>query len=154
MQFTPKSEEEVQAAQLAPVGLQPFTVLEAAIVFSKSAKNSGKVMMKLKLNVQADDGFDYHIYDYIAPWFMEHKFRHFFFATNHGSDYEAGKVTPEEFVGCEGYCDIGVQKGKDGFPPKNIVRDYSAPEQKPMMTPALIVPATPAKVESEDDVPF
>ncbi len=153
MQFQPKTEEEVIKDQLCPEGLQPFTVMEASETVSKK---SGKPMIKLKLNVHGDDGFDYHVYDYIADWFMAHKFRHFFFAVNRGQDYETGNVRAESYVDCEGYCDVGIGKAKDGFPAKETIRDYNVEKA------AVVVKAAPAAAKSdaptpapeEDDVPF
>lgn len=167
MKFTPKTEEEVQAEQLCPVGIQPFTVLESAEVLSKSAKNAGKEMIKLKLNVHAEDG-DYHCYDYIADWFMAHKFRHFFFAIGLGEQYEKGVVNVRDnaLAGRTGYCDVGIQNGKDGYGPKNTIADYcDSAEKDGAVAPAKSVGKSPTGTRPDtggenqppgqgDDVPF
>lgn len=156
--FTPKTEDEVQAEQLAPDGLTAFTVLESSEEISKSEKNKGKPMIKLKLNVHADDGFDYHVYDYIADWFMAHKFRHFFFAIGQGRQYEAGKIDASKnaFAGKTGWADIGVQKAKGDFPAKNIIRDYKPQgEDSKASTVAKDKPAPALNgCDPDDDVPF
>jgi hypothetical protein len=163
MKFTPKTEDEVQAEQLCPAGKYPFTVLESAEVESKSAKNLGKPMVKLKLNIHADDG-DYHVFDYIGDWFMAHKFRHFFFAVGMGHKYEAGTVDASNnaLQGLEGWCDIIIQKAKGEYGPKNSVNDYCESEHSGSHAPAPAPVAAKRKSESEvpsvgamfDDIPF
>jgi hypothetical protein len=125
MKITPKTEEELQTEQLCPPGKYPFTVLESAEVLSQSPKNAGKEMIKLKINVHADDS-DYHCYDYIADWFMAHKLRHFFYAVGRGDAYESGNLNARDnaLKGFEGWCDVGIQKAKSGYGPKNIIVDY------------------------------
>ena len=159
MKFEPKTEEEVVKDQLCPEGLQPFTIMEAAVVESKSAKNAGKEMLKLKLNVHADDGYDYHVYDYVAPWFMAYKFRHLFFAVGCGADYEAGTVNTENLIGREGYADIFIGKAKGEFPAKESVRDYNVTKTKAEASKQNA--AAPSKEISKDmdpnadsDIPF
>ncbi len=159
MQFQPKTEEEVVAENLCPTGLQPFTIMEAAIVVSKSEANKGKEMLKLKLNVHADDGFDYHVYDYVAPWFMAHKFRHLFFAIGCGADYDAGTVNTDNLVGRDGWCDIAIGKARDGFPAKESVKDYNVEKATAAPAPVKAAPLTaksdaPKPAPEEDDIPF
>ncbi len=154
MNWKPKTEEEVQAAELCPVGMQPFTVLEATE--GKSKKRAD--MLKLKLNVHADDGFDYHVYDHISHAFLEYKFRHFFFAIGCGAQYEAGTVDPARLVGREGYAEVKHEKGKDGFGPKAAIADYIVKSEKAEPAPAKkeVEPdgAVPAPAPEEDDIPF
>lgn len=151
MNFEPKTESELQEAQLCAKGKAPFTVMEAGIVPSKSAKNAGKEMLKLKLNVHSDDGNDYHIYDYVAPWFMAHKFRHFFYAVNRGQVYESGNIANvASLVGLEGWCDVGIQAAKGQYGPKNIIADYVVQSATTASAPTASIP----KPDEEDDVPF
>ena len=132
------------AEQLCPKGKAPFTILEAEQVTSKS----GKEMLKLKLNVHSDDGNDYHVYDYVSPEFMAFKFRHFFYAIGAGQAYEAGTVDVDSLVGREGWCEVGHQKGKDGYKTKESISDYLTESDKSKPVPA------PAKPDNTDDVPF
>lgn len=156
LQFKPKTEEEAMASQLCPKGKQPFTILECLPVESQSKNNPGKPMIKLKVNVHAGNGFDYHIYDYVADWFMEHKFRHFFFSIGRGADYESGKCEPESYKGLDGWCEVGMQKAKGNFGPKAIITDYLSANISAQQQAKATVPATPAsEAPSEaDDVPF
>lgn len=155
------TEEEALAEQLCPKGKAPFTILEASVVESKSQKNAGKEMLKLKLDVHADDGFDYHVYDYVAPWFMAHKFRHFFFCIGAGKAYESGTVDPASLIEREGWCEVGHERAKGDFPPKAKIVDYvpensMAESQQARENATAPSPAAPSPkpAESEDDVPF
>lgn len=155
MNWTPKTEDEVMAAELCQKGKAPFTILEAQVTQSKSEKNAGKEMLKIKLNVHGEDGFDYHIYDYIAPWFMEHKFRHFWYCVGKGADYEAGKADIESLKGLEGWCEVGIQKAKGEYGPKNTITDYVAKNEKSAPAEKQQKVATPAApVNESDDIPF
>lgn len=156
MQFEPKTEEQVQDEQLCPEGQQGFTVLECVMAVSKSAKNAGKQMLKVKLNVHANDGYDYHVYDYVAAWFMAHKFRHFFFTCNKGALYESGQLPDAgRFVGATGYCKIKHQPAKDEFPAKATVADYiMKPVPQAAQPGKAAVVEGAAVVEEEDSMPF
>lgn len=154
MRWQPKTEDDIAKENLCAEGVTGFTVLEA----SEARSKSGKDMVKLKLNVHGEDGRDYHVYDYISPHFFEHKFRHFFFSTGRGADYDKGGMDAAAMVGLQGYADIGQEEGNGSYGPKNVIKDYSVPGSgsgKPKVTPEGAVPATgePTPPE-EDDVPF
>lgn len=163
--FTPKSEDQVQADNLCPEGKYPFTIMESEQVESKSDKNKGKPMVKVKLNVHGPEGFDYHVFDYVADWFMSYKFRHFFYSVGLGQDYERGQVNVKNnaLQGRGGVCEISVEAGKGGFPAKNKIMDYVPAEENPIPanSPPL-VPKTTAvaptgdanALPADDDVPF
>lgn len=125
MQFTPRTEEEIQRDQLCQAGYWPFTVLESSEPTSKSEKNFGKPMFKLKLNVHTDDG-DSHVYDYFADWFNAHKLRHFFFITGKIEEYETGQIdgTNNAFNGLTGFLHIRVKKDKKKNEMVNEIADY------------------------------
>lgn len=141
MNWTPKTEEEVTAEELCPVGRQGFTVMAA----SEEVSKKGNFMYKLKLNVHGSDGFDYHIYDYLSPNFSPVKFRHFFFAIGEGATYDAGTVHTEDLVGCEGFCEVGIEPARGGYKAKAKINDYLLPDAK-IERPKADGP--------EDDVPF
>ena len=149
MIFKAQTEDEVLAEQLCPKGKSPFTVLQAELAKSKK----GADMLKLKLNIHADDGLDYHVYDYISPAFMAFKFRHFFYAIGRGDTYESGRVDPDTLVGAEGWCDVFHQKGKDGYGPKASISDYTTQSDKASAPSQPAQPASQPK-SNEDDVPF
>jgi hypothetical protein len=161
--FTPKSEEECLADELCPKGLQPFTVMESD---EATSKKDGKSMVKLKVCVHGDDGFDYHVYDYISANFMAYKFRHFFHAVGMGAQYATGtiEVANNALKGKTGWCDVTHEKAKDGYGPKAKIADYNAnagklppeanmPQPKPPAIPASQLVRQPTAAE-DDDVPF
>jgi hypothetical protein len=151
MRFQPKSEADLKRDQLCPPATYPFTVLEAKSKESKKTRADGspKEMIALKLNVHGDDGFDYHIYDYISGDFMAHKLRHFAYAVGLGAKYETGTLEAHDCIDRQGWCDVGIKDDKE-YGPKNTIKDYMENKGKAKVEPAA--PANPP-VE-EDDVPF
>ncbi len=146
MNWTPKSEEQIKQEVLCPEGKFPFTILEAGNATSKK----GKAMIAMKVNVHGP-GKDYHVYDYISPHFMEHRFRHFFFCVGRGADYERGSLgDTKRLEGLEGYAYVGQQEAQNGYAPKNVIEDYAVEEGKTATTSA---PAPTAPPE-DDDIPF
>lgn len=150
MQFTPKSESELSRFSNLPDGDYPFTVLESDIKISKSAKNAGKEMCALKLNVHGPD-FDRHVYDYFASWFSEYKLKHFCETTRNAKEYESGQVDPSgnAWKGRTGFVRIKIVDDEK-YGEKNEVDDYIPPA--PVTIPAP-KPAPPVEAGG-DDVPF
>lgn len=151
MKFTPKTEEQLKKeAQerfaLLPDGDYPFTVLESNEKASKSAKNKGRMMFEVKLNVHGPDG-DYHIFDYFSDWFSEWKMKHFADTTGQAKAYEAGTMdgTQNAFAGKVGYATIKTRPAKGEFAAQNEVKDY-------VVRGSAAVPA--AKPDDSDDVGF
>ena len=144
IKFTPKDESEISRFSNLPEGEYPFTVLESDIKFSKSAKNAGKPMCAVKLNVHGKD-FDRHVFDYFADWFSEWKLKHFCETTRHAAEYQAGSVDPSgnAWAGRTGFVRITI-KDDPKYGEKNEVDDYLPPA--PM--------TQPAQREPDDDVPF
>lgn len=126
MQFTPKKESELSKGfEPLPAGDYPFTVLESEEVASKSQKNSGKIMVKLKLAIHTKDGRDQWVWDYFADWFSEWKLKHFADATGHSADYESGKLDfKRNSVGqWTGHVKLAIEADDDGKK-RNVVEDY------------------------------
>lgn len=142
MNWKPKTAEELASEELCPVGVYPFTVLEAA---DQKSKKSGKDMIKLKVSVHGPEDFDYHVYDYISPEFMHFKFRNFFETTGQLPLYESGKATSSSLVGLQGFASVIVQE-QEGYPAKNAIKDYGQKKKR-----AEVVTAEPGP---DDDVPF
>ena len=128
MQFTPKTEQELKRFNNLPDGDYPFTVLESDEVASKSAKNPGRLMIKLKLNVHGPDG-DKHVYDQFADWFSEWKLRHFAETAGLLSQYEAGTIDARQnaLQGRTGYVRI-IETADPKYGDRNEVDDYIPPQ--------------------------
>jgi hypothetical protein len=164
LKFQPKTEDELSQFENLPEGDYPFTVLESSIEISKSAKNSGKQMVKLKLNVHGKE-YDRHVYDYFADWFSEWKLKHFCETAGLGASYLSGELDPsnDNWKGREGFVRIGIEAGKGNFKDKNTVEDYLPKESQKVesvksTTTKQAKPVTPsspgASDMEQDDVPF
>lgn len=148
MKIQPKSEEDLKREwPLLPDGDYPFTVLESTERASNSAKNKGKMMFGVKLNVHGKDG-DYHVYDYFADWFSEWKLRHFAATTGQIKAYEAGELNGDlnAFAGKVGYVTIVTEPASGNYAAKNVVKDYVVREQAPV--------SAPKSPEDDDSIPF
>lgn len=147
LNFTPKKEEELKKFGNLPPGEYPFTVLESAELASKSAKNAGKMMCAVKLNVHGPQ-FDRHVFCYFADWFNEHLLKHFCEGVGLGADYAAGKVdsSNQAWQGKTGWVKLGIEPAKGNYPEKNVVDDFIVKEK------GAAVPAP--KPAETDDVPF
>lgn len=150
MKITPKQESELsQGFALLPDGTYPFTILESDEIASKSAKNKGKMMYALKLNVHGPKS-DQHVYDYFADWFSEWKLRHFAATTGQIKVYESGDFDGSlgKFNGKVGYVKIKTEPASGNYAAKNVVEDYVVREVAPE-------PTKPAEGEDKfGDVPF
>ena len=144
IQFKPKDESEIARFSNLPAGDYPFTVLESAIQISKSAKNAGKEMCAVKLNVHGPK-FDRHVYDYFADWFSEWKLKHFCETTRNAKEYESGTVDPDgnAWAGRTGFVRVKVVNDPK-YGEKNEVDDYIPP----------VAVTQSAEPPTGDDVPF
>jgi len=169
IKFTPKTEDDLDSFENLKPGEYPFTVMESAEVESKSAKNAGKLMVKVKLCVHGMQ--DRHVYDYFADWFSEWKLKHFCETVGLGKDYARGEIDPSRnaWAGREGYAKIGEEAASGNYPSKNVVLDY-LPDEDQKIEAAASEPMSPdlakeklSKLKSDlaateegesDDVPF
>lgn len=151
MQFTPKTEEELEQEGLLEEGRYPFTIKKA----DEKTSKKNQPYFNVKLFVHAPDERDWHIYDNPSPAFMAHKLRHLCYGTGLEAKYEAGTLTCDDLIERQGYVEIGIQKAKGAFPAKNVVIDYVVESEA---APAKPVPAKGASTEApppeDDDVPF
>lgn len=161
MQFTPKAESELsKGGDFGPLeeGEYPFTVLESDEVLSKSAKNPGKPMAKLKLAVHRPDGGEQWVWDYFADWFSEWKLKHFLDSIGCEQHYTQGiaDFSNNHYQGRAGYVLIGIDKdGKTGKD-RNVAVDYVVKQAAPKASVAgfAAIKAAVADAPESDDVPF
>lgn len=126
MKFTPKTEAEVSAFELFPVGEYDFDVIKAADVVS----SKGNEMIKLELDIYAANGNKTRVFDYLLEA-LAYKLKHFCDCVGLSKAYEEGKLNAEMCMGKAGRCKLGIQKDKNGeYPDKNVVNDYCI-EKKP-----------------------
>lgn len=150
MNFSPKTAEELQLAELMPEGEYDFKVLSAEDAVSKK----GNDMLKLKLAVYVGQR-EYHVFDYLLEA-MAFKLRHFCESTGLLDHYEDGTLTAGDCDGAAGIVAIEIEKPKEGskYGPKNVVSDYISWD-------AVKIEPTPAKPKASaqepldgDDIPF
>lgn len=165
IKFTPQAESELSKFDNLPDGEYPFTVLESAEVASKSEKNKGRPMVKLKLCVHGKE-YDRHVYDYFADWFSEWKLKHFCEAVGLAKDYSIGHVDPSDNQWQNRQGCVRIETENDPkYGKKNVVSDYIPNENQTVEAiqgkPAEIKPeqktATPQPAQpsgESDDVPF
>ena len=126
MRVSPKTEEEIQLENLLPEGNYPFTVAESADETSKT----GNEMIHLGLHVHKPDGGIKWVEDYLLDK-MAFKLRHFCAEAELLDTYQQGKLCAADCAQKSGYVFIRVEPGKDGYGPKNTVKDYGRPKPKP-----------------------
>lgn len=122
MKFTPKTEKEVQ--NLMPDGIVFFEVLDAC----NDVSAKGNDMLVLDVRIYNEDQSK-KVKDYLVSGIdaMAYKIRHLAEAIGCMAEYEAGELTPEMVTGGHGQCKIGTQEEQNGFPAKNVIRDYVKP---------------------------
>ncbi len=158
MRFTPQSEQQVQESsnKFGPWrnGIYDFEIAEAEEKQSKA----GNDMLVLTLHVYNRDGERRVIYDYLLES-IPHKLRHAAAGCGLMAEYHRGQLSSVDFYGKTGRLKLGLQPEKDGFPAKNVVRDYlTAPsvhtaEPPPPPSARKPVPAG-AGSDLDDEIPF
>ncbi len=121
MNFTPKTEKEIQESNLIPDKSRcEFEVISAED--KQSAK--GNDMIVLSLSIYQNGERKSNIFDYLLEA-MAFKLRHFCQVTGLIEKYEDGELTADDCIGKMGGCLIGIQKHKTGaYPDKNVIKDY------------------------------
>lgn len=155
MKFQPKSEAEIAAAGLLPVGEYPFEIVSA---LDKVSKNGGNEMVELTVKVYDLEGVGHQIFDYLVDTDKAaYKTRHFAEATGLMPNYETGNLPADVMVGRSGYCKLVIRKDKTGeYPDKNQIADYIKPKTGSTAAAAPVARASSAALSKEldDDIPF
>lgn len=147
MNFTPKSEQEINEENLIPdKTVCDFEILEAKD--TKSKKN-GADMIELKVKVFHGEGFKI-----MSDWLLEAmaaKLRHFCEATNLMKEYQDGSLKATHCHGVCGKLKVKLEPAGE-YKAKNSVRDYVVAER------AKVLAATQesgTKTNQEDsEMPF
>jgi hypothetical protein len=120
MDFTPCTEQEIVERKLWAKAVYAFEITEAA---EKVSQRGGNPMIELKLRITRPDGSSRVITDYLVEKRIE-KLRNALRACGLLDRYEAGSVNDSDFRGKRGKLKLGIEKGKNGYPDKNVVTDY------------------------------
>lgn len=155
MRFTPVSEQEAdsQSANLFPNGDYDFEVREA----TEKESASGNEMTELEVWIFDSSGtrkllFDYLVVTEKSAW----KIRHFAASCGLLPQYERGSLSANEMVGRTGKCTVATQPAKDGYPAKNVIRDYLKAAGAPVSRPTQSRPKAMATAGDDlnDEIPF
>jgi hypothetical protein len=149
MRFTPKTKEELEAADLMPKGEYDAEILAAK---ETKSKTSGKPMFKVKLGVYDAGGRQQWVFDYIVC--DTYKLPNIAKACGLFDRYEAGELSAEELQGRDVRVKIGIEPASGDFPPKNKVQDYVYKKDGQESEKKAAAPAAAEEPESEDDIPF
>ena len=149
MRFTPKSEEELQAATLVEEGIYSYQVIDA----KESLSKAGSPMIEMKLLFWDKVGKEHVIFDYLLEA-MGHKLRHFCDSHNMLDKYNSGELTSKDCWDKQGKIDLVIQEGKAKpsgglYPNRNTVKDYVV-SAEPLAQPAPLQD----KNGFDSDLPF
>ena len=153
MRFSPQSEAEVQksAAKFGPWpnGVYDFEIAEAA----DDTSSKGNEMISLTLHIFNSDGDRRTVFDYLLDS-IPHKLRHAAYACGLEAAYEAGNLIGADFYGKTGRAKIGIQPEKDGYPAKNVVRDYIQEKSGSSAVSAQTRKQPALSGDLDDEIPF
>ena len=120
MNFKPCTEQEIADRKLWAKAVYPFEIMEAAEKVSQSGHNP---MIELKVKITRPDGASRVIPDYLVEQRAE-KLKHAAAACGLLDKYEIGSLADSDFRGKRGKLKLTVEKGKNGYPDRNVVADY------------------------------
>jgi len=129
MQFTPRTEKELAESRLMKKGVYDFEILDAR----ETTSNAGNTMIELKVKVMNGNGGRV-LADYLLAKTPE-KLLHCASACGLADKYDTGELADSDFRGKRGKLKLAVEKGKNGFPDRNVVADYVAPKSSQGWTP-------------------
>jgi hypothetical protein len=124
MNFQPKTEQEIADSRLWKKGVYDFEIVGAE---EKTSATGGNIMIDLKVKLTRPDGAARVITAYVLPKRME-TLRNAAAACGLLDRYDGGSLSDADFQGKRGKLKLGIEKGKNGYPDRNIVADWlSAP---------------------------
>ena len=152
MRFEPKTRQQLEDEEkkrleesLLPKGTYDFEVFRAEEAVSKK----GNDMIALGLRIFAPDGSVPFVNDWLLEA-MAYKLRHFCETTGLLAKYDDGSLCAEDCKHAAGKVQLDIEKAKNNYGPKNVVKDYGAgPESDEM--PSHKATKDPSE---EDDIPF
>lgn len=146
LQHEPKTEEEL--ISLIPEDTIVYFTLKSAENYIGS---SGKKSIKIVLEFFDENENKRLMTDYITPSYHK-KYKHFFDAIGKHDVYQSGNVSEDVFEKDldSGMAVIGIQKGGNGYPDKNIFKDYLSKEK----AAEIGLKNKSQAHEFDDDIPF
>ena len=116
--------------KLLPKGEYEFVVLDAEE--TQSAAGNDMIVLTLEVSNGNDTS---RVRDYLVAK-RAAKLRKAVQACGFGDRYHTGSVKASEFIDRAGRVRLGIEKGGDEYPDKNVVVDYLASAVKAKMLPA------------------
>jgi hypothetical protein len=150
MKFTPKSEEEISAANLLAGGDYDFEIAKAEEAESKA----GNEMIALTLHIEGEEGRRHTVFDYLVGADSSmFKVRGFAESVGLLQEYNKGEMPADILPGRTGRCQIGIDDKNKAYAPKNVVRAYHKPASSGngAMPPKAAAATRPP---IDDDIPF
>ena len=122
MKVTPKTEAQIAEASLIEDGEYVYSVIGAVEQVSKA----GNEMTKQSVQIFDNEGEPAtRIWDYLIDTdATAYKVRHFADSAGLLGEYESGNLPAEIMLGATGRCKVGTQAAQNGYPAKNVIRDY------------------------------
>lgn len=150
MKFTPKTEEEIGAANLLAGGDYDFEVAKA----EEKTSQAGNDMIALTLHIEGDEGRRHTVFDYLVGSDASmYKVRGFAEAVGLLNEYNSGEMPASIMAGRTGRAQIGIDDKNKAYAPKNIVRAYHKPGKTGNGASAP-PKGHPAAASMDDEIPF
>jgi hypothetical protein len=121
MQFEPKTREQIEDEKLWPKGTYGFEIIEAKEAKSKA----GNEMFELRVRLSNGNGLRRVLTDYLMPQ-RAGKLYSCCAAIGLLDKYRSGVLAADDFIGGRGKALLAVEKGKNGYGPRNVIEDYDA----------------------------
>lgn len=151
MKFEPKTEEEINAANLLVGGDYDFEVANA----EEGQSKAGNDMIKLTLHIEGEEGRRHTVFDYlVGSEASMYKVRSFAECVGLLDYYNKGELQAVQMPGRTGRCQIGIDHKDKAYAPKNIVRSYQKPGTKGNGAMPPPKAAQPKREPIDDDIPF
>jgi Protein of unknown function (DUF669) len=149
MNFTPKSDEELQMESLMPEGSYSYQVIKA----EDKVSQAGNEYTAITLKVWDDEGKEHQVFTNMA---LIKLLKHFCDVNNMQDEYKSGNIPPENFLykSC-GKVMLKIEgekpNGKGGmYRAKNVVSDYIVAPHGSTLKPLPEV----KNDFPDDDIPF
>lgn len=157
MQFTPRSEQELQEAQAERAekfGPWPSGVYDAEILNGcDKVSKKGSDMIELEVNVFNADGATRKLKDWLLPA-VEHKLRHACVSAGLVQEYESGMLHGYMFNSQTCKVRLAIEPGQGDFGPRNVIKDYVVERASPGPFPDRHSNAKVPSRDIDDEIPF
>ena len=120
MNFKPCTEQKITDRKLWPKGVYAFEIMDAA---EKLSQHGGNPMIELKVKIMRDDGASRVVPDYLLAKRAD-KLRNAAASCGLITKYETGVLSDDDFAGQRGRLKLTIEKGKNGYPDRNVIADY------------------------------